>query len=85
MLLIVHLLLINNKENVNDNTMVEEMKGHMTAVAPLEQDERNCNNTSSNIQMTVILRRLRTKLRGANNSVSPIGIILDFQPAVLIV
>ena len=78
MLLIVHLLLINNKENVNDNTMVEEMKGHMTGVAPLEQDERNCNNTSSNIQETVILRRLKTKLHGANNSVLPIGIILDF-------
>ena len=85
MLLIVHILLINNKENVNDNTMVEEVKGHTTGMASLEQDERNCNNVSSNIQETVILWRLRTKLHGANNSVSPIGVILDFKPVVLIV
>ena len=78
MLLIVHILLISNKKNVNDNPMVEEMKGHMTGVTPQKQDERNCNNASSNIQETVIHRRLRTKLHGANNSVSPIGIILDF-------
>ena len=38
--------------------MAEEMKGHKTAVPHLEQEDKNCNNTSSNTEESVIPRIL---------------------------
>ena len=57
--------------------MEEEVKDHMTATTLKTQDARNRNNKSSYTQETVINKRLKKNLHGANNSVSLIGIALD--------